>query len=539
MSSSPIGLFKSVKHESIVLFRNAEFVQQTGFSPFSCSGTSYKTMAEIESESDGHLDEISQLCHNALSSDYQQLASAFKSLPKELVEEAGQALRVEGSHAFAKSNYNEALRSYSHALIALPGDARLLSNISACYMALNQPTPALTAARACVVADPNWGKAYYRLGTALQALDKKEEAFQAFKEALRREPGDKALIRTVGALQIALQRETATTRFVEQALNSAPQSEPAPPPAPTGTDSIADESLYRPTYCNERIRTNHEAMFQRNRISPHALTDAASRGLSNLIATATTVNSPRRDLAFWSALVVNNPAYMSAIKQAVGSASQRTPQPVMLHVGTGLAIAAPAATRYGAHVLAFEPRPHHRVITRRIMALNCPTARRLHVHPGPLTDAVGPPGPASGHRSASATLCLARPADILLLDTLDCGGLGLRILPLVRHAFQAGLLQPSAIVMPARLTIFAALAEYQTTSAGGFDFRHVNKYRWAPGYLSVQTALDPLCRLLTAPIPVFDFALDSSLSLTTIINSKKSFSATVLHCIMSSFVVHK
>ena len=82
---------------------------------------------------------------------------------------------------------------FTLALISLVGSngadssekmASLFSNRSACRVAMNEPDLALADAERARELRPAWYKAYYRLGTSYAAMDRVEEARQAFRESL-------------------------------------------------------------------------------------------------------------------------------------------------------------------------------------------------------------------------------------------------------------------------------------------------------------------------------------------------------------------
>ncbi|KAI3939885.1 hypothetical protein MKW98_029661 [Papaver atlanticum] len=77
---------------------------------------------------------------------------------------------MNGAEAFQKKKYVVAKHWYSEALEVAPTDATLLSNRSACYARMHNGTEALTDATECISLRPDWPKAYYRAGLALNIL---------------------------------------------------------------------------------------------------------------------------------------------------------------------------------------------------------------------------------------------------------------------------------------------------------------------------------------------------------------------------------
>ncbi len=84
----------------------------------------------------------------------------------------------------------QAFESYSSALNALPGDARVLSNRSACCAALGRWPEALTDAEASLAAQPRFAKAHSRRGLALWHLKRYHESAEAYLRAVELDPGN-------------------------------------------------------------------------------------------------------------------------------------------------------------------------------------------------------------------------------------------------------------------------------------------------------------------------------------------------------------
>eukprot|EP00047_Mylnosiga_fluctuans_P008127 m.257221 g.257221 ORF g.257221 m.257221 type:complete len:950 (-) comp20723_c0_seq1:72-2921(-) len=499
----------------------------------------------------GDSEAVVALCSAALGSgDARELLSTFQSLPPHMLAQAADLLRTQGSAAFGKKDYEEAGRCYAQALLALPADAKLLSNLAACHLALGRHEAACEAATRAVAAAPTWSKAHYRLGCALEALERKEDALRAYTEALSLEGGDATLRARVSALQGELAEKKMAARLLEQAGMSGESGAAGDSAAPDVTSMSASvEDLFRPEYSTERIRAAHEQFFARNRVAPANPADTTLRGLQSLLPRITAVHSPKRDLSFWSALLAANPAYVTAIETA--AARLAGPSTTAIHVGTGLGVAPVLAIRAGiTRAVSVESRPFHCSLLKAIAATNR-VGDRIDVYSGQLDQITsmsllaGPPAPPAApsslgdlQPSSSANLADATPAQpaphkvdavpppvpaaLLLVDLLEPGALGLRALPAVHHAFRAGLLDRSALVLPARIAITATLVENRTSTVEGFDMSGVNTFRWSPGYQAVQAAREASMTPLTDPIEVFAFTLDEHLQLTAVINARKA-----------------
>ena len=101
--------------------------------------------------------------------------------------------RARGNDAFAMGELRAAITAYSQALVAAPGDAKAYSNRAAAILALGEnPGGALEDARRAVRIEPEWAKARVRVGEALTALGRHEEAARAYGVAAKLDPAYRA-----------------------------------------------------------------------------------------------------------------------------------------------------------------------------------------------------------------------------------------------------------------------------------------------------------------------------------------------------------
>jgi tetratricopeptide (TPR) repeat protein len=612
-----------------------------------------------------------------------QLRQALQSLAPETVRQAAECLREQGSKAFATKEYEEALRCYSHALVGLPSDPKLLSNLSATHLALRQIPQAVEAARRCVRADSTWAKGFYRLGAALQLAGNLHDAFAAFRQALTLEPANAHLRERVSSLQASLQERAGATRLAKQlsalstglgsegvnrsaeadGANSArgpfagnpgasanraenntiisnetlslagenhvgSASEPTPlesstaaelasnrgtPPSQANTASPAaaagapevqgtllkqaqredaalavDSGLFRPAFSTARVGATSERFFRPHTTQPASPgPDPAASGLVKLCNMLTVAHSARRELSFFSALLASgaNAAVLARALEALATRLQQTPRiaqqteaslsgdvddrmshakeasrptpPHVLLAGHDLGVSAVTLARAlgpDAKVVVCEPRPvqyhalaqvlaDHGVAERTVLvpqALEQLAAAVPHTgkaagvvdsvaQPPPRCDPAAPAAePTSRERRAGGVQAGAR---ALVLSAIDSGLLGLRLLPAVRTAMREGLLCPDAIVFPALVRVHAALAECRTGTLGGTNCTQTDRYRWAPSSLSVCTASERDCRLVSQSVCVFEARLDRSLQLTGRVNEQRAMTPTVCLCV--------
>lgn len=96
--------------------------------------------------------------------------------------------------AFKRKDFTTAVDAYTQAIDLDPTDATFFSNRSLCWLRLGQAEQALSDAKTCRALRPDWAKACYREGAALQLLQRFEEAASAFYEGVTLEPENKELV---------------------------------------------------------------------------------------------------------------------------------------------------------------------------------------------------------------------------------------------------------------------------------------------------------------------------------------------------------
>ncbi|KAH7315462.1 hypothetical protein KP509_21G050700 [Ceratopteris richardii] len=103
-------------------------------------------------------------------------------------EEGAASLKEQGNSLFKAGNYLKAAAIYTQAIKADPSNAALYSNRSAAFLNLLKVTKALADAEMTIQLNPTWEKGYFRKGSALEAMDRLDEALAAYKEALQQNP---------------------------------------------------------------------------------------------------------------------------------------------------------------------------------------------------------------------------------------------------------------------------------------------------------------------------------------------------------------
>ncbi|TMW41334.1 hypothetical protein DOY81_013585, partial [Sarcophaga bullata] len=99
-----------------------------------------------------------------------------------------ESIKNEGNRLMKDGKYNEALLQYNRAITYDPKNPIFYCNRAAAYSRLGDNERAIIDCKTALVYNPNYGKAYGRLGIAYLNLGKYEEAQQAYTKAIELEP---------------------------------------------------------------------------------------------------------------------------------------------------------------------------------------------------------------------------------------------------------------------------------------------------------------------------------------------------------------
>lgn len=99
-------------------------------------------------------------------------------------------LKEEGNKAMTAKNFDLAIEKYSSALELDPENVIFLSNRAAAYSSMQKYENAIEDSQKAIKINPNYSKAYSRLGLAMYALGRTKEAFDSYKKGMDIE-GDK------------------------------------------------------------------------------------------------------------------------------------------------------------------------------------------------------------------------------------------------------------------------------------------------------------------------------------------------------------
>ena len=136
--------------------------------------------------------------------------------------------RARGNDAFATGDLRAAITAYSQALTAAPGDAKAYSNRAAAILALGgNPGGALEDASRAARIEPEWAKARVRVGEALTALGRHDEAARAYGVAAKLDPAYRAA--AAEAASKAARAERTNGKFHQTATASKKKTTQTPP----------------------------------------------------------------------------------------------------------------------------------------------------------------------------------------------------------------------------------------------------------------------------------------------------------------------
>lgn len=95
-----------------------------------------------------------------------------------------ETLKLEGNRAMGAKSFQDAVDAYSKAIELNPSNAIYFSNRAAAYSSLRDHEKAIVDATKALEVDPNYSKAYSRLGLAHYALGDAQASMEAYKNGL-------------------------------------------------------------------------------------------------------------------------------------------------------------------------------------------------------------------------------------------------------------------------------------------------------------------------------------------------------------------
>lgn len=150
-------------------------------------------------------DEANPLNHIDLFEVYR---SAFTNVSTERKAEA-ETLKNEGNRLMKEEKYQEALNTYGRAISLDATNPVFYCNRAAAYSRLGDYQRAAEDCRMSLRYDPNYSKAYGRLGLAYSKMNKNEQALEAYQSALRIEPDNQDYKNNMSVTQQRLEEQRA------------------------------------------------------------------------------------------------------------------------------------------------------------------------------------------------------------------------------------------------------------------------------------------------------------------------------------------
>lgn len=132
-------------------------------------------------------------------------------------------LKEKGNKALNDNQFDVAIAAYSEAIKLDDKNHVLYSNRSAAYAKAGNYELALNDAEKTVSINPTWVKGYSRVGSALAGLQRYQEAFKAYADGLKHEPGNQSLIQGQQEIKDALISQLLNQ---QQPMDVDPQSPP-------------------------------------------------------------------------------------------------------------------------------------------------------------------------------------------------------------------------------------------------------------------------------------------------------------------------
>lgn len=155
-------------------------------------------------------------------------------------KEAGTALKKEGNTAFQAGDLDLALEKYSAAIKAFSTDATFYANRAAVYLRLDRAQDAVEDCRKAVSLDPEYTKAYRRMGSAYMALGQAQDAIDlAYEPALAIDPDSELTLNALAAAREALGTQDGTSIPVVESPRAEAAGAPPAGGMPAGMPDLA------------------------------------------------------------------------------------------------------------------------------------------------------------------------------------------------------------------------------------------------------------------------------------------------------------
>ena len=401
--------------------------------------------------------------------------------------------RQAGNAAFKAKDYKRAVDLYCQAIAGKPEDFTLYGNRSVAYLALGRATDAVLDASKSVILSKSqgkpWAKGYYRLGCALQALERHSEAVEAYREGLNLEPenkglkskyeeacankvlADEAKTRQEGTARrdLVLKLREARRKEVHlQMINQYKQAMQSP-------NFEIEDYDWRPTFF-PRSRLKPQKNVKDLKQKPYA------KAVINYCNALADLESPRRDLK-----VLSNLRMLDCYEAAIKAALCEQPNAHVLVLGSGTCVLPFMAVKAGAGRVSciFQSKSVCRMAKQAVeFNKDNVDVSKIHILEEPVescfVEGEEQDGRKEGNLHPRASSIPER-ADILVTDWFDHTVLGMNLIPSLEVA-SSRLLKQGVRVVPQRIKVKSTLMELRISQISGFDLSYLNSYRWHPSH---------------------------------------------------------
>jgi tetratricopeptide (TPR) repeat protein len=197
-------------------------------------------------------------------------------------------LKDKGNKVLQSGQIDEAIDLYSEAINLDPTNHLFYSNRAACYVKQSNWKGALADAQKCVEIDPTFGKGYLRLGNALHALKRVEDAINAYKKGLTFDKNDAATndgLKKGLAESQSLWNDMQSVKAAKSDKNDSESTRKAAELKQRGNDALAKKEYKKAIDCyseainidldNPVIYSNRSAAYANLKMWSEAYADAS------------------------------------------------------------------------------------------------------------------------------------------------------------------------------------------------------------------------------------------------------------------------
>eukprot|EP01133_Synstelium_polycarpum_P006625 gene6625-7700_t len=148
----------------------------------------------------------------------------MSKIDDKIPKQEADAAKVAGAKFFAEENFLEAALHYSVAIDLGGPTHALYSNQSISWYRCGKYQDALDAGRDCVKLKPDWPRGYHRIGVALEALGRYQEANDTITKGLRYDANNRELIKALESIKekiiINLDFDTSGDELLRSAMEN-------------------------------------------------------------------------------------------------------------------------------------------------------------------------------------------------------------------------------------------------------------------------------------------------------------------------------